>query len=50
MLLMIYKCPIKEKLKEVCEKMKKMKAKNEGDAQKGAEFKFCTRQNLYFSE
>ena len=31
----------KEKLKKVCEKMKKMKAKNEHDAQRGAELNFA---------
>ena len=36
--------------KKVCEKMKNMKEKNERDAQKGAELKFCTRQYLYISE
>ena len=44
-------CPqIQKILNGVCEKMKKIKAKNEHNAQKGAELKFCTRQYLYNSE
>ena len=42
--------PKKKNVNGVCEKMKKMMAKYEHNAQKEAELKFCTHQYLYISE
>ena len=39
-----------KKLNDVCEEMKKTKAINGHDAQKGAELNFCTYQYLYNSK
>ena len=41
---------MKKKMNYVCEKMRKIKANNDLDAQKRAELNFCTRQYLYNSE